>query len=91
MFDFVKSGFLILNENKKFNLTKNKKMEDFKKRLQAEKKDLSVRMEKLRDFMGSEGFTKIDPVQMTLLNIQVKAMETYSQCLLERIVRLDVE
>ena len=66
-------------------------MEDFKKRLQAEKKDLSVRIEKLRDFIGSEGFTKIDPVQMTLLNIQVKAMETYSQCLLERIVRLDVE
>ena len=66
-------------------------MEDFKKRLQAEKKDLSVRIEKLRDFIGSEGFTKIDPVQMTLLNIQVKAMETYSQCLLERIVRLSVE
>lgn len=66
-------------------------MEDFKKRLQAEKEDLSVRMGKLRDFIGSEGFTKIDPVQMTLLNIQVKAMETYSQCLLERIVRLSVE
>jgi len=66
-------------------------MSDFKQRLEAEKAELSEKLEKLRGFIASENFTKIDPVQMTLLNIQVKAMETYSQCLLERIVRLDVE
>jgi len=63
-------------------------MSDFKKRLTIEKAELSNKLEKLRVFITSENFTKIDPVQMTLLNIQVKAMETYSQCLLERIVRL---
>ena len=63
-------------------------MSDFKERLTDEKAELSDKLEKLRAFIASENFTKIDPVQMTLLNIQVKAMETYSQCLLERIVRL---
>jgi len=66
-------------------------MSTFKERLTAEKAELSEKMEKLRAFIASEKFKEIDPVQMTLLNIQVKAMETYSQCLLERIVRLDVE
>ena len=60
----------------------------FKTRLTEEKAELSEKMEKLRAFIASEDFTKIDNVQMTLLNIQIKAMETYSQCLLERIVRL---
>ncbi len=60
-----------------------------KERLIKEKSELSVRLEKLRLFIASEKFTEIDPVQMTLLNIQLKAMETYSQCLLERIVRID--
>ena len=63
-------------------------METFKERLKTEKKELSEKLEKLRTFIESEGFKEIDDVQMTLLNIQLKAMETYSQCLLERIVRL---
>lgn len=63
-------------------------MSDFKKRLETEKRELSEKLDKLRLFIASEKFNEIDPVQMTLLNIQIKAMETYSQCLLERIVRL---
>lgn len=63
-------------------------MSDFRTRLETEKAELSEKLEKLRDFIASEKFQEIDAVQMTLLNIQVKAMETYSQCLLERIVRL---
>ncbi len=63
-------------------------MSDFLIRLKEEKSELSLKMESLRTFIGSENFTKIDPAQMTLLNIQIKAMETYSQILLERIVRL---
>lgn len=62
---------------------------EFLKRLREEKAELSEKMDKLRGFILSEAFKKIDPVQMTLLNIQIKSMETYSQCLLERIVRLD--
>ena len=63
-------------------------MDDVKNRLIEEKAQLSERLEKLRNFIASEKFQEIDPVQMTLLNVQIKAMETYSQCLLERIVRL---
>ena len=63
-------------------------MSTFKERLIEEKAQLSEKLESLRAFIASEKFLEIDNVQMTLLNIQVKAMETYSQCLLERIVRL---
>ena len=64
-------------------------MSSFKERLIKEKAQLSEKLEKLREFISSESFQKIEADQMTLLNIQVKAMETYSQCLLERIVRLE--
>lgn len=64
-------------------------MSTFKERLIEEKAQLSEKHEKLVAFIASENFQKIDPVQMTLLNIQEKAMQTYSQCLLERIVRLE--
>lgn len=63
-------------------------MSDFKTRLETEKRELDEKIEKLSDFQSSENFSTIDPVQQTLLNIQLKAMETYSQILLERLVRL---
>jgi len=66
-------------------------MKDLKKRLEVEKAELSEKLCKLRKFIASEEFQEIDDVQMTLLNIQIKAMETYSQCLLERMVRLDIK
>jgi len=66
-------------------------MKDLKKRLEVEKAELSEKLGKLRAFISSEKFQEIDDVQMTLLNIQIKAMETYSQCLLERMVRLDIK
>lgn len=69
----------------------NINMSTFKERLDEEKAQLNEKLEKLRAFIDSEKFQEIDPVQMTLLNIQIKAMETYSQCLLERIVRIQVE
>jgi len=66
------------------------KEQEIKERLIEEKTQLSEKLEKLRNFIASDEFTEIDSVQMTLLNIQIKSMETYSQCLLERIVRLCV-
>ena len=60
----------------------------FKDRLQWEKEALDEKITKLGEFLGSEAYKKIDPVQMTLLNIQFQAMGTYGQCLLERLVRL---
>jgi len=63
-------------------------MNDFKQRLEAEQKELQERLQKLTTFISSENFKTIDDVQKTLLNVQARAMETYNQVLLERIVRL---
>jgi tetrahydromethanopterin S-methyltransferase subunit B len=63
--------------------------ETFKDRLLREKSDLEEKMQKLNAFQLSEKFAEIDPVQMTLMNIQFFAMQTYSQILTERIARID--
>ena len=63
-------------------------MNTFLERLTDEKKELDLKKEGLRNFIASENFKTIDSVQMTLLNIQIEAMNTYGQILLERIVRL---
>lgn len=63
-------------------------MSDFKIRLFEEKKQLDDRHSALESFLKSDKVTTIDPVQVTLLNIQSHAMATYSQCLEERINRL---
>lgn len=64
-------------------------MSDFKTRLLEEKAQLDERLEKLQAFQNSDAFQGIAAVQQTLLNVQVKAMATYSQTLLERIVWLE--
>jgi len=64
-------------------------MSDFKSRLLAEKAELDEKRSKLDAFQNSEAFQKIEPFQMSLLNIQAQAMATYSQCLLERIAWLE--
>jgi hypothetical protein len=66
-------------------------MSTFKERLLNEKKELDEKSVKLEDFINGEQYSKIDPVQMSLLNIQLNAMGTYSQCLLERIAWLEKE
>ena len=60
-------------------------MSNFLERLSTEKAELDEKRSKLDAFQNSEAFEKIEPFQMTLLNIQSQAMATYSQCLLERI------
>ena len=64
-------------------------MSTFKERLIAEKSELDEKRTKLESFTKSEAFQKIDPVQMSLLNIQAQSMATYSQCLLERMAWLE--
>lgn len=66
-------------------------MSTFKERLFEEKEELDNKRSKLDAFQKSEAFTKIEPFQMSLLNIQAQAMLTYSQCLLERIAWLEKE
>lgn len=64
-------------------------MSTFKDRLIDEKTQLDEKITKLEAFVESENFKKIEAIQMSLLNIQLNAMHTYSQCLLERLVWLE--
>ncbi len=67
----------------------NSKTMTEKEELKKEKAEISNKLQNLRNFKDSENFKKISADQMTLLNIQEKAMKTYSQCLLERIARME--
>ncbi|MGL5716926.1 MAG: crAss001_48 related protein [Paraclostridium sp.] len=60
-------------------------MEDFIKRLITEKEELSEKRSKLEAFIGTDKFTDLAATHMSLLNIQLQAMLTYEQCLVERI------
>jgi len=63
-------------------------MSTFLERLNEEANDLASKMLKLGDFIGSENFGNIDEVQQILLQVQIKAMDTYLQCLRERLYQL---
>ncbi len=53
-------------------------------KLVSEKTELDNKISKLGD-----GFKSADPVQNSLINIQLHAMTTYGQCLTERIAWLE--
>ena len=61
---------------------------DFKPRLEAEKSELEEKLNKLDSFLMSEKVNSVDDVQKALLQVQATAMNTYLQCLKERIERL---
>ena len=64
-------------------------MSDFISRLYDEKNQLEERYSKLKSFLFSDAFDKIDVRQQGLLQIQVSAMETYLKVLNERILLLE--
>lgn len=66
-------------------------MSDFKSRLSEEKAQLDERGNKLEAFIKSEKFETVSEVQRSLLKVQLQAMTTYGQCLLERITWLEKE
>jgi transcription termination factor NusB len=63
-------------------------MNDFIDRLIDEKQQLDEKIEKLTVFILSENFKSIEMVQQSLLQVQLLSMETYSQCLTERLAWL---
>ena len=63
-------------------------MSDFKTRLIDEKAQLEEKLDKLDAFLVSEKVKDVDDVQKALLQVQATAMNTYLQCLKERIERL---
>jgi len=64
-------------------------MSDFKTRLIDEKAQLNERIEKLEAFQKTDAFQGISPIQQSLLNVQLNAMYTYAQILIERIAWTD--
>jgi uncharacterized protein YdcH (DUF465 family) len=60
----------------------------FLERLIDEKNELDVRIEKLESFIPRDEARRIDPIQLSLLRIQLASMKTYSQCLRERLIWL---
>lgn len=63
-------------------------MSDFKTRLIAEKNELMEKTEKLSTFLNSENSSSVDEFQLTMLNIQLSAMQTYHGCLEARLKQL---
>ena len=63
-------------------------MSDFKTRLETEKSELEEKLNKLDAFLMSDKVKAVDDVQKALLQVQATAMNTYNQCLKERLERL---
>jgi len=63
-------------------------MSDFKDRLIDEQAQLEEKLNKLDAFLMSDKVKSVDDVQKALLQVQATAMNTYNQCLKERIERL---
>ena len=63
-------------------------MHDLKERLEKEKNELQSNLDRLDSFLLSSKVDTIDDVQKALLHVQATAMNTYLQCLKERISRL---
>ena len=65
-------------------------MDAFKVRLINEQFDLQEKISKLKPFIESENFNKIDDSQQKLLRDQLDAMERYNRILVERLSLLGV-
>lgn len=63
-------------------------MEDFISRLQEGQSEVQTKIDKLTEFTLSVAFAKINETQKVLLRIQLTAMQTYNQCLVERLHNL---
>jgi hypothetical protein len=63
-------------------------MSDFKTRVVTEQKELLIKIEALENFLTNGDTKRVTEDQLTLLKIQLRAMDTYNTCLVERIVRL---
>ena len=63
-------------------------MSNFKTRLVDEQAQLEEKLNKLDNFLMSKKVKEIDDTQKALLQVQATAMNTYNQCLKERIERL---
>lgn len=65
-------------------------MEAFKVRLINEQFELQEKINKLKPFIESENFKKVDKYQQKLLKEQVDVMDKYNQILIERLLLLGI-
>ena len=65
-------------------------MDAFKVRLVNEQFDLQEKISKLKPFIESENFNKVDDSQQMLLRDQLDVMERYNRILVERLSLLGV-
>lgn len=65
-------------------------MDAFKVRLVNEQFDLQEKISKLKPFIESENFNKVDDSQQKLLRDQLDVMERYNSILVERISLLGI-
>lgn len=63
-------------------------MDDFKVRLEQEQKELSEKISKLSIFIAKDSFYDIPKIQQSLLVVQLDAMKTYHQVLIQRLENL---
>lgn len=59
-----------------------------KQRLSIEKSELTIKLDKLDEFLLSEKVKDADYTQLGLMRVQVVAMNAYLQCLNERLERM---
>ena len=60
-------------------------MSDYFDRLIDERNELEKKLDKLDDFLVSKESYNVEPEQLALLKVQATAMNTYLQCLVQRI------
>lgn len=65
-------------------------MSDFVERMQSERADLKGRADKLKEFISSEKFKKLDAEYQRLLNRQLGVMMEYLIVLGQRLARAKV-
>ena len=65
-------------------------MEAFKVRLVNEQFELQEKINKLKPFIESENFEKVDKYQQKLLKEQIEVMESYNNILIERLLLLGI-
>ena len=63
-------------------------MSNFKERLATENNELVEKIGKLEDFLNSDKVKGVAKIQLSLLNIQLTAMQTYQTCVMTRIDNL---
>ena len=55
-------------------------------RMYNERAELVLKIEKLSNFIASEMYSELPDFQKSLLIIQKKSMETYAECLQQRLI-----